>query len=84
MNISTCKSKCIVFCMKLFNKGWWNGIEEYVSCDKETLSVVNKLNMRELKIGGSYGVASGIVGREIFIKLEGDSDWQEDPWNKER
>ena len=58
----------------------WNGIEECVSCDKEILSVVNKLNGIELKIGDNYGVASGNSGKEVDVKCVGDSNWQEDPW----
>ena len=60
--------------MKLCNNGWWNGIEEYVSRDKDILSVVNKLTGRELKIGDSHSVALGNCGKDVFVKCEGDSD----------
>ena len=55
-----------------------------MSCDKEISSVVNKLNGRELKIGDSSGVALRNGGREVGIKYDGHSDWQEDAWIRER
>ena len=49
-----------------------------MSYDKEISSVVNKLNGRELKIGDSSDVALRNGGKEVGIKYDGDSDWQED------
>ena len=54
-------------------------MEKCESCDKETLSVVNRLNSGELKIEESHGVASGNAGEEDGVKCEGDSDWKLDP-----
>ena len=45
-----------------------------MSCDKEILSVENKLNDKELKIGDSHGVASGNEGKEVGVKCEYNSD----------
>ena len=41
--------------------------------DGESLSTVNKLNGKELKIGDSHGVASGNVGAESGSKEELES-----------
>ena len=60
--------------MKLYNKSWWNGIEGCVSCDKVILSVVNKLNSRELKMKNIHGVSSGNGGKEVGAKYEYDND----------
>ena len=74
IDVSTCRSKGTVCCMKLWNKGWWNRIEECVPCNKEILSVVNKLNGREIKMRESHGVASGNGGKEVGVKFKRDSD----------
>ena len=37
-------------------------------CDKEILSIVNKLNKRELNIEDSHGVSSGNYGKEFDVK----------------
>ena len=84
MDVSTCKSKGTVCWTKLCNKDLWNGMEECESCDKDILSVVNKLNGWELKIEESHGVTPENGGEEFGVKCEDDSDWKRDLWNSER
>ena len=42
--------------------------------EKERLSLVNKLTERELKMEDSHGLVSGNYGREVGVKLEGESN----------
>ena len=46
--------------------------EEDMVCEKERLSVVNKVNERKLKMEDSYDVASVNFGKEFGIKCEGE------------
>ena len=52
--------------------------------DGESLSTVNKLNGKKLKIGDSHDVASGNYGAESGSKEELESKWREEPCISER
>ena len=44
------------------------------------MSLVNKLTERELKMEDSHGLVSENYGREVGVKLEGESNWKEVQW----
>ena len=48
--------------------------------EKERLSLVNKLTERELKMEDNHDLVSGNYGREVGVKLEGESNWKEVQW----